>query len=161
TGADQAPGELEGYGPITAEMALRLANDPTGTWHRIITDTAGRMLDYPVCTYKPPAALVQHVITRDQHCVHPGCRRKATNCHLDHRVPYPAGPTSAANLQPLCKRHHMMKHHSDWHVTKNDDGSYDWTSPTKHAYRYRPPELPTPTEEPPPEPVIDYRPPPF
>ncbi|MEO8888044.1 MAG: hypothetical protein ABI301_01630 [Jatrophihabitantaceae bacterium] len=46
-------------------------------------------------------------------------------------------------------------------MIKNDDGSYDWTSPTKHTYRYRPPELPVPTAETPPEPAIDYGPPPF
>jgi hypothetical protein len=38
-----------------------------------------------------------------------------------------------------------VQHHSDRTVTKHSDGSYDWTSPTNHRYRYRPPELPVPT----------------
>ncbi|MGH3521824.1 MAG: hypothetical protein ACRDU4_03110 [Mycobacterium sp.] len=37
-----------------------------------------------------------------------------------------------------------VAHHSRWHVTKQSDGTYDWTSPTGHRYRYRPPELPAP-----------------
>jgi hypothetical protein len=158
-GLDDQPAELAGYGPVPASMTIRLSEDPTGTWTRLITDDAGRLLDYEARTYKPPAALKKHVIARDQHCVHPGCRRKAITCHLDHRIPYPAGGTNAQNLQPLCKRHHDLKHHSRWQVDKNQDGSYDWTSPTKHRYRYRPPELPVPTRQSAPEP--DDEPPPF
>jgi hypothetical protein len=157
-GLDDQPAELAGYGPIPADLAIRISEDPTGTWTRLITDQAGRLLDYEARTYRPPAALAEHVIARDQHCVHPGCRRKAITCHLDHRVPYPAGGTNAQNLQPLCKRHHDLKHHSNWTVDKNPDGSYDWVSPTKHRYRYRPPELPVPTSEFTP---IDDEPPPF
>jgi hypothetical protein len=157
-GLDDQPAELEGYGPIPASMAIRISEDPTGTWHRLITDRAGRLLDHQTRTYKPPAALAKHVIARDQHCVHPGCRRKAWNCELDHRIPYPAGGTNAGNLQPLCKRHHTLKHHSDRTVTKHSDGSNDWTSPTNHRHRYRPPELPVPTRTFAP---IDDEPPPF
>ncbi|MGH8961300.1 MAG: HNH endonuclease signature motif containing protein, partial [Jatrophihabitantaceae bacterium] len=62
-------------------------------------------------------------------------------------------------LQPLCKRHHDLKHHSRWQVHKQADGSYDWTSPAGHTYRYRPPELPAPQRETPPDPADD--PPPF
>jgi hypothetical protein len=31
-GLDEQPGDLDGYGPIPAELARRLAADPTGTW---------------------------------------------------------------------------------------------------------------------------------
>jgi len=77
-------------------------------------------------------------------------------------VPYPHGTTSSENIQPLCARHHVMKHHSKWTVTKRADGTYDWESPTRHHYRYRPPELPAPTvHDPPPPPTLDDDPPPF
>lgn len=109
--------------------------------------------------YKPPAHIARHVITRDQHCVMPGCRRTAVSCDLDHRTPWPDGATSAENLQAMCRRHHKMKHHSAWRVERACNGDYKWTSPTRHTYRYRPPEHPVPEPEPPPG--TDNQPPPF
>ncbi len=164
-GDNDQPAELDGYGPIPASMARRIAEDPTGTWRRLITDPAGRLLDYDTCTYRPPAALARHVRQRDRTCIVPGCSRRASLCELDHRDPYPAGPTNAHNLQPLCKHHHDMKHHGDWTVTKQPDGVYQWMTPTGHRYRYRPPTSPPPGPEPtpettPPTPIND-EPPPF
>jgi hypothetical protein len=110
-GLDDQPAELAGYGPIPANMGRRISEDPTGTWHRLITVAAGRLLDYATRTYKPPAALAKHVIARDQHCVHPGCRRKAWTCELDHRVPYPHGSTNArrSDLRPRPRRSHQAR----------------------------------------------------
>ena len=143
-GDNDQPGELDGYGPIPASMARRIAADPTGTWRRLITDPAGRLLDYGTCTYRPPADLTRHVRARDQHCVIPGCGRRAIHCELDHATPFPAGGTNAANLRPLCKRHHLMKHHSTWRIDQQPDGSFEATTPTRHRWHYRPPPLPTP-----------------
>jgi hypothetical protein len=160
-------------------MARRLANLPGARHHRYLVDSEGRILDHDADTepdtgadasdagltsprYTPPARIARHVTVRDQHCVHPGCRRKARRCELDHRVPWPNGPTSAENLEPLCRRHHNLKHHSQWRAQRHDDGTYQWTSPTRHTYHYRPPELPVP-ELPAPEPerAQDVEPPPF
>ncbi len=161
-GDNDQPAELDGYGPIPASMARRIAADPSGTWRRLITDPAGRLLDYDTCSYRPPAALARHVRQRDRTCIVPGCGRRAGLCELDHRDPYPGGPTSAHNLQPLCKHHHDMKHHGDWKVIKQPDGVYRWTTPTGHRYVYRPPELPPPGPEPAaPNPEFDEEPPPF
>jgi hypothetical protein len=147
-GEDEQPAELDGYGPIPATMARRLANLPGAHQHRYPVDADGHILDRDATLisgqYEPSSRIARHVITRDRHCIHPGCRRRASNCELDHRVPWPAGPTTAQNLEPLCKRHHDLKHHSNWRVHRCPDGSYQWTSPTRHTYRYRPPELPVP-----------------
>jgi hypothetical protein len=52
-GVDQRPGELEGYGPITAQAARRIAGH--GTWRRLLTDPAsGVLLDYGTTRYTPP-----------------------------------------------------------------------------------------------------------
>jgi len=167
-GEDDQPANLDGYGPIPASMALPrrlrlhwrgdphcLADLPGAHQHRFLVDADGRILDRDATLtsdqYEPPPRIARHVINRDQHCIHPGCRRKAGTCQLDHRIPWPDGPTSAENLEPLCKRHHDLKHHSNWRLHKCPDGSYEWTSPTRHTYRYRPPELPTPTREAAPE----------
>jgi hypothetical protein len=55
-GCDELPAELEGYGPITAALARRIATDPTGTWRRLLTDPAsGHLMEYGRSTYRPPA----------------------------------------------------------------------------------------------------------
>ncbi len=35
-----------------------------------------------------------------------------------------------------------MKHDGGWHLTRHDDGSYLWTSPTARLYVKPPTELP-------------------
>lgn len=144
-GEDDEPGELAGHGPIPASMARRIAADPSGTWRRLVVDEMGRLLDCGRNTYRPPPDLARHIIARDQHCAFPGCQRSAARCDLDHRIPYPVGSTSAENIQPLCRQHHRLKHRGGWAIDRDDtDGSYQWTSPTQHRYRYRPPEYPVP-----------------
>lgn len=97
-GVDDRPGELAGCGPIPAEVARQLAADPDASWRRILTDPAsGVLLDYGTTVYRPPPALARHVRARDQVCAFPGCRQPAVRCDLDHRTPYPHGPTCADN----------------------------------------------------------------
>ena len=79
------------------------------------------------------------------------CTRPACRCDLDHRTPYrEGGSTSSQNIGPLCRRHHICKHDTDWSLNRNNDGSHTWTSPTKHVYRSRPPDLPRDTTTDPP-----------
>jgi len=50
---DNQPAELNGYGPIPADLARRIAAD--GTWRRILTEpVSGAILDYGRSTYRPP-----------------------------------------------------------------------------------------------------------
>jgi Domain of unknown function (DUF222) len=88
--------------------------------------------------YRPGRALTDHVIARDRTCRFPGCRRAARRCDLDHVVPWPAGATSADNLQCLCEHHHRLKHTGGWSVRGNPDDMLTWTSPTGHTYRSPP-----------------------
>lgn len=144
-GIDDAPGELTGFGPIPAEMARRVAADPTGTWRRILTDPAsGTLLDVGRITYRPPTALARHVTARDRTCRFPGCRQPARRCDLDHVQPFPTGPTAAANLLTLCRHHHRLKHEGRWQVRQTDDGAVTWTSPAGHSYTTHPPPLAEP-----------------
>jgi hypothetical protein len=57
------PGELEGYGPIPADLARELAEN--ATWRRIVTDPVdGTVLDVGLRRY-PSAGLARHVRERD------------------------------------------------------------------------------------------------
>jgi hypothetical protein len=139
-GCDNQPAHLDGYGPITAATARRLASDPSGTWRRLVTDDAGQLLDYGRRTYRPPANLTNHIITRDRTCTFPGCRRAARLCDLDHGEAWcDGGATNSENVAALCARHHHAKHDAGWQVTRQRDGTSTWTGPTGHTYA-RPPD---------------------
>jgi Domain of unknown function (DUF222) len=136
-GLDDHPGDLAGYGPITAQAARQLAAE--GTWRRILTDPlSGTVLDVGRTTYRPPKALADHIRTRDRTCRFPGCRHPAHRCDLDHGIPYPQGPTSEANLCCLCRHHHRVKHHGNWTIEHGENGTITWTSPTGRQYVTRP-----------------------
>lgn len=141
-GADDQPGELEGYGPIPASLARALAVDPTASWRRLITDGRGRLLDYGTTTYRPPQRLIDFVVARDRGCRFPGCRRPARRCDIDHVVPFgrPGGITASCNCEALCGHHHRLKHETGWTVTGNPADELLWVSPTGHQYRAPPGE---------------------
>ncbi|WP_245899462.1 HNH endonuclease signature motif containing protein [Geodermatophilus normandii] len=82
--------------------------------------------------YRPGAALDRHVRTRDRRCRFPGCRRRVPrNGDLDHAVPWPTGPTTAANLVGYCTGHHRGKHQAPgWRHTLAPDGTLTVTTPT-------------------------------
>jgi hypothetical protein len=141
-GCDERPAELDGYGPITAHTARRIAADPTGTWRRILTDPAtNQILDYGRKTYRPPANLRDVILARDRTCVFPHCQRPARHCEIDHGDPWcTGGHTDADALHPLCRRHHHAKHNAGWRVTRQPDGTYLWTDPTGHTHTVHPPD---------------------
>jgi Domain of unknown function (DUF222)/HNH endonuclease len=135
-GCNNQPAHLDGYGPITAALARHLATDQTGTWRRLVTDHTGQLLDYGRRTYRPPANLTHHIIARDQTCTFPSCRRPAKHCDLDHGEAWSnGGATTTDNISALCRRHHNAKHHASWRITRGQDGTRQWTSPTGHRYR--------------------------
>ena len=135
-GLDELPGELAGYGPIAADTARRIAAE--GVWRRLLTDPrTGRFDEMSLESYEPPQDLVHHVIARDRTCRSPGCRTPADRCDLDHRVPHPRGPTSAANLDARCRSHHTVKTHTDTHVDADDTdgaGGLRITLPSGRSY---------------------------
>lgn len=149
---DEQPGQLDGQ-PITAALARAIAYDPTGTWRRLVTDPAGRLIDITTTSYRPPAAMSRLVQLQHQTCAFPHCGRRATHCEIDHIHPWAdGGTTTAANLQPLCARHHHLKHEAGWHLTRTADATTTWTSPTGHSYTRPPHQLPIDQTSDPPQP---------
>ncbi|HMM96475.1 HNH endonuclease signature motif containing protein [Phycicoccus sp.] len=80
--------------------------------------------------YRAGSRLTDLVRTRDGRCRFPGCHVAARFCDLDHVVPWPVGPTAAANLACLCRRHHRVKQRPGWSAVLAPDGSMTWTDPT-------------------------------
>jgi hypothetical protein len=139
-GADEKPGQLRGYGPITADQARQLAFAPGSVWRRLLTAPDGSLMHADPHTYRPTAAVARTVRLRDQHCTFPGCTMPAQRCDLDHITPFnhrdptAGGTTEPENLHVLCRRHHRLKTAGSWRLTRHSDGTTVWTSSTGHVY---------------------------
>jgi hypothetical protein len=148
-GLSADPGDLEGYGPIPAELARELAQN--ATWRRIVTDPVdGTVLDVGRRRY-PSAALARHVQERDHTCRFPGCSRKARKSDLDHTQRHvDGGATHDGQLSALCRHHHRLKDEekepTGWSLTQPIPGHLEWISPTGRVYRVGP----TPADHDPP-----------
>jgi hypothetical protein len=136
-GSGTRPAELAGHGPIDPSTARALAAGAPG-WERVLTDpVSGCVLS--VDRYRPTEHLRRALRVRDEHCRFPGCRQPARRCDIDHTVARQHdGPTELGNLAHLCRRHHVLKHHSAWRVRQQPDGVLEWTSPTGRIYPDRP-----------------------
>ncbi|WP_327056716.1 HNH endonuclease signature motif containing protein [Glaciihabitans sp. GrIS 2.15] len=133
-GRSEMPASLEGYGPIDAETARRLAGDATSIY-RILTDpVTGAILDIDQPTKHIPAGLRRMKQLIDQTCTFPGCGKRAVNCDLDHTIDRQfGGRTTLMNLSHLCRKHHRDKHMTKWAITQDDTGRIEWTSPTGYV----------------------------
>lgn len=137
-GSATPPAELDGVIPIDPETARRLAGATSG-WDRVLTHPiSGALL--AVDRYRPSEDLRRHLRARDQRCRFPGCGLIARKCDLDHHHDAAlGGATTHTNLATFCRRHHMLKHHSLWHVEQRPGGVLEWTSPLGQTYIDRPP----------------------
>ena len=137
---------LDGYGPITPRTAALLAAD--GTWRRLVLDPlTGRPLDLGRRRYQPPQYLAETVRALKHTCSRPGCSRPAQECELDHAHEWhDGGVTSAANLQPLCKRCHRLKTVGLLGSHVNPDGTVVWYMRQRSPGQGQPPEPGDPSE---------------
>lgn len=138
-GGSCEPGELEGYGPVDAETAREIAAD-CHEFRRILTDPfTGIRLTLGRERYRPTEDMRLWLRLRDRFCTFSGCTRKAVSCDLDHTIDWHRwGHTDHRNLAHLCRRHHMLKHHTGFTVRIRDDGTIAWTTPTRRRYVVRP-----------------------
>ncbi len=126
-GLAEGVAEVPGMGPLPVDAVRALAAD--SRWRAWIRDAAGTITATGTRTYQPSEALARLVRAREPHCRMPGCRRPAAACDLDHAIPWPAGPTTAWNLGPLCRRHHIQKTHAGWDLRAEDPARQTWTTP--------------------------------
>lgn len=163
------PGMLVGYGPVSAEHVRLLR--PQSLRRVLVDERSGRPLavddrtapvdpdplvfrrqvqalltpaivtDADEPQHDPSAHLARLVDVRDAHCCGPGCSSARTD--RDHLVPWPLGPTSAANLGLVSPRCHRAKHQG-WTLVRHRDGSTTWTSPLARTYHRPCPHRPPP-----------------
>ncbi|MGJ0204669.1 HNH endonuclease [Leucobacter sp. gxy201] len=126
--------ELEGCGPIPADMARRIAGAAT-SWTEV-TVNPGTGDIRKVESRVPSADQKRKLQVRDAHCRWPGCRMPGFRCDIDHTVAVQdGGETAMTNLGYLCRNHHLVKHHGGWRVVQLPDATYEWTSPTARKTR--------------------------
>ena len=138
-GRTEEPGELDGYGPIDADTARRLAAHAP-SFRRILTHPeTGAYLSYGRKSYRVPTDLAGYLRVRDGGCRFPGCSRKAVGCDVDHTSDWAAGgATRHDNLAHLCRKHHRLKHRTRWRMSQEPGGDIRWTSPAGREYRSTP-----------------------
>ena len=141
---EDTPGELADRSAlIPAEFLRQLIAETLGPddsrhdgvlFTRLLTDSRGRLLDTTELGRHPSRRLAEAIMIRAGSCRFPTCTVPAERCDLDHHQPWPHGPTSASNLDPLCRRHHRGKTFA-WQASLRDHDEVDWTMPDAHHYR--------------------------
>jgi hypothetical protein len=90
--------------------------------------------------YRPNADLRRLLHARDARCRFLTCGLPPRTQDLDHTLDAAhGGPTAEGNLGGLCRRHHVLKHHTAWTVKQLGAGVLEWTSPTGSSYIDKPP----------------------
>ncbi len=123
-------------GPDTAPDTEGIDRDPLTPRHDALIDQLRRapvLRDLTGTAYQVNRRLRRLLEARDRTCVFPGCGRLAADTDKDHRIPWPAGATSAANTACLCRRHHRAKH-AVFTLTRHPDGTHTWT--TRGGWRF-------------------------
>jgi Domain of unknown function (DUF222)/HNH endonuclease len=114
---------LSGPGGLAAQLRTGLTGAPL--------TSASLPLDMGPATETIPAHLRRAVTTRHPHCAFPGCTQPASACDIHHVMPRSrGGPTTIANLVPLCAFHHLTAvHRWGWTLRLNADATTTATSP--------------------------------
>ena len=127
-GMDDKPGELAGYGPISAAMARELATGHlAAAAHRPSHRRPSRVRPHHL-----PATRRARRLRKSAGQDLPVPRMPQARQAMRHRPPHaiPQGPTHETNLGTLCRRHHRLKHTHGWTVVRDTDGTFRWRSPT-------------------------------
>lgn len=123
---------IEGVGPISAEVARRLACDANITISFDAPD--GTCLDQKPLRRDPSTAQRIEIRRRDNGCRFPGCACK--NVTNVHHVVWASrqGPTVLSNLLTLCVAHHSRVHELGWKLDGDANAAVTFTSPNGRQF---------------------------
>jgi hypothetical protein len=136
---DDKPGELPGWGPVISDIARQVVEEQFGSeWRYTVTGENGDPIGTGTTRRRPTISQKRLAQTLNPTCVFPGCRIPSIDCDLDHNQPWAqGGQTTEENLGPLCRHHHVIRHHG-WTIIQTQPGSYQLTSPLGHSYTSQP-----------------------
>ena len=130
---------IEGAGPISAEVARRLACDADLTLSLDAPD--GAVLDQKALGRDPTDAQRIEIRRRDGGCRFPGCPcRSVTDVHHVTWVSK-QGATALSNLLTLCAAHHSRVHELGWKLDGDAQAEVRFISPSGRVFISTP--LPT------------------
>ncbi len=153
-GLSDEPAELTGHGLVPAGLA-RLLRKSALSLAVVTVDANGHAVGVGSTVYAPNQVITDQVITAAGTCRFPSCRVPAASCDLDHREPFDhehperGGRTDPAEMDPGCRKHHLLKTHTGWSAVRSphDGLTMIWTSPTGHQYVDHPREFALPEDE--------------
>jgi hypothetical protein len=142
-GAGAGGAELDVLGPLSPEVARRLACDA-----KIILSAdneKGHSIQQGVASRNPTSAQRIEIRRRDKGCRFPGCTyTEFTDVH--HVVHWlNGGPTAIPNLVTLCDQHHRAVHELGWKMSGDANVSLSFRSPTGRVTTSTPSPTFTPT----------------
>jgi hypothetical protein len=130
-GMSNHPGEISGYGPITAEHARELARN--ATWRRIIIDPSGLIQETSPRRYPSPF-LADHIRSRDDTCRLTGCNAPVEEAAASPR----GGSLQSGQVAPakttLCRFHNATSERSDAGVEPSEEGGFASTAEEGRTY---------------------------
>ncbi|MET0822350.1 MAG: DUF222 domain-containing protein, partial [Aeromicrobium sp.] len=108
----------DGRWGVPAQWIADVVGSGSTFWHRIVVDpVSDDVLAHEYLGRFAPDVLNIALRFLYGTCQGPGCMVPAERCDIDHRIPFPEGPTRGDNLGPLCRRHHRYKGHGILHWT--------------------------------------------
>jgi Domain of unknown function (DUF222)/HNH endonuclease len=100
---------------LTGDEISRISCDSNLT--RVLFGPDSQPLDVGRTKRLVTPALRIGVVSRDVHCIFPGCDRPASWCDIHHLIPWSeGGPTSLENLVMVCRHHHTLVHEGGWQM---------------------------------------------
>jgi hypothetical protein len=124
---DAGVAEIQGVGPVPAEVARRLACD--ANIDVLLEQPDGTVLDQGRVRRHPTTAQRLEIARRDNGCRFPTCPY-CDFTHVHHMVHWnDGGATDQNNLITLCGRHHRAVHELGWTMEGDPDGAVSFTSP--------------------------------
>jgi hypothetical protein len=123
---------IEGVGPVSAEVARRLACNAHITLSFDAPDGTG--LDQKQLERDPSQAQRIEIRRRDKGCRFPGCGCK--NVTDVHHIVWASrqGPTKMSNLLTLCVGHHSRVHELGWKMDGDANGEVSFITPQKRVF---------------------------
>jgi hypothetical protein len=123
---------IDGVGPISAEVARRLACNAHITLSFDATD--GTSLDQKQMERDPTEAQRIEIRRRDKGCRFPGCGCK--NVTDVHHIVWASkqGPTKMSNLLTLCVGHHSRVHEVGWKMDGDANSQVRFISPQARVF---------------------------
>lgn len=102
----------DGRWAVPARWITDVAAAGSRFWHRIVTQpVTGDILSHEYLGRSQPGASEASQAAWCERQRAPDMSGEVRAAPAYHRIPHPEGPTSAANMGPFCRRHHIVKGH--------------------------------------------------